>query len=179
MRLQIAEVNFAASFKLALLAAVIFALLASPGCTFYGEHPAKTMEQATGGEGLERVFWQNVQAANWVEVERAIASNYAGAGPDGTFDRTAAMNKYRSWQLKEYAIGDLKTELNTTTIVVTYNITLNGSAGSQPLPSTPQHMLTVWQQQKARWVMIAQSASGQSSAQPQSQSQSRSPSRSQ
>jgi hypothetical protein len=66
--------------------------------------------------------------------------------------------QYRQWQLKDYSLGDLKTELNGSTIVVTYTMTLNGTAGSQPLPSTPQHMMTVWQQQKAGWVAIAHSA---------------------
>jgi len=55
--------------------------------------------------------------------------------------------------------------MNGTTIVVTYTITLNGSmngtGGSQPLPSAPQHMMTVWQQQKAGWVVIAHSVSQQ------------------
>jgi hypothetical protein len=147
--------------RLSPILALLCVMFCASACTFYGEHPARTMAEATGGEGLERVFWKSIQTANWVEVERSIASNYAGVGPSGTLDRAAAIEKYRSWQLKDYAIGDLKTELNTTTIVVTYNITLNGTAGSQPLPSTPQHTLTVWQQQKARWVMIAQSVSSQ------------------
>jgi hypothetical protein len=139
-------------------------------CTFYGEHPARTLSEATGGEGLERVFWKNVQAANWVEVERALASNYAGVTPSGTLDRSATIEQYRGWQLKDYALGDLNTEMNGTTFVVTYTITLNGSlngaggngaAGSQPLPSSPQHMMTVWQQQKKGWVIIAHSVSQQ------------------
>lgn len=135
-------------------------------CTFYGEHPARSLSEATGGEGLERIFWKNVQAANWVEVERTLASNYAGVTPRGTLDRSATIEQYRGWQLKDYALGDLKTEMNGTTFVVTYTITLNGltsngTAGSQPLPSTPQHMMTVWQQQKKGWVVIAHSVSQQ------------------
>ena len=107
-----------------------------------------------------------MQAANWVEVERALASNYAGVTPSGTVDRSATQEQYRTWQLRDYALGDLKTELNGTTIVVTYTITLNGvtskgAGGSQPLPSAPQHMMTVWQQQKAGWVVIAHSVSQQ------------------
>lgn len=145
--------------KLALLFTVMFA----PGCTFYGEHPARTMSEATGGESLERVFWKNVQAANWVEVERSLASNYAGVTPGGTLDRSATLEHYRGWQVRDFTLGDLKTELNGSTIVVTYTITLNGTAngtgGSQPLPSAPQHMMTVWQQQKAGWVVIAHSVS--------------------
>ncbi len=147
-----------------LILMLTFALIFTPACTFYGEHPARTMAEATGGEGLERVFWKDVKAANWVEVERALASNYAGVTSGGALDRTATLEQYRSWQLKDYAIGDLKTELNGSTIVVTYTITLNGVAsngtgGSQPLPSTPQRMMTVWQQQKAGWVVIAHSVS--------------------
>jgi len=114
-------------------------------------------------QGLERVFWKQIQAANWVEVERALSSNYAGVTPAGGLDREAALEQYRTWQLKAFSIGDLKTELNGNTIVVTYTITLNGAAsttsGSQPLPSTPQHMMTVWQQQKSGWVEIAHSVS--------------------
>jgi hypothetical protein len=64
--------------------------------------------------------------------------------------------------LKDYAIGDLQTELNGTTMVVSYTITLNGEVSNgngppQPLPSAPQHMMTVWQQQKKGWIAIAHS----------------------
>jgi hypothetical protein len=145
--------------------ALMFVLMMESACTFNGDHPARALSQATGGEGLERVFWKDVQTANWLEVERALASNYAGVTPTGTLDRSATLDQYRQWQLKDYAIGDLKTELNGNTFVVAYTITLNGTAngtaGSQPLPSTPLHMMTVWQQQKAGWVAIAHSVSQQ------------------
>jgi hypothetical protein len=151
-----------------MLSLLILALTFTPACTFYGEHPARAMSEATGGEGLERVFWKEVQAANWVEVERSLASNYAGVTPGGNLDRSATLDQYRQWQLKDYSLGDLKTELNGTTIVVTYTITLNGTmngaqgtTGSQPLPSMPQHMMTVWQQQKKGWIAIAHSVSQQ------------------
>jgi len=148
----------------ALIFVLIFVLMFAPACTFYRDRPARSLSEATGGEGLERVFWKDVQAAKWVEVERTLASNYTGVTPSGTLDRSATVEQYRAWQLKDYALGDLKTELNGTTIVVTYTITLNGATSngtgsSQPLPSMPQHMMTVWQQQKAGWVAIAHSVS--------------------
>jgi hypothetical protein len=149
---------------LMLVFALTLELLSISACTFYGDHPARALSEATGGEGLERVFWKNVQVANWVQVERALASNYTGVGPTGTLDRAATLEQYRTWQLKDYTLGDLKTELNGTTFVVTYTITLNGvtsngTTGSQPLPSGPQRMMTVWQQQKAGWIAIAHSVS--------------------
>ncbi len=175
MRQRIAVEPPPLSLMCALKSALIFVLTIAvltfaPGCTFYGEHPARSLSEATGGESLERIFWKNVQAANWVEVERSLASNYTGITPAGTLDRSATLEQYRQWQLKDYALGDLKTEMNGSTFVVTYTITLNGSlngaagngtAASQPLPSTPQHMMTVWQQQKAGWVVIAHSVSQQ------------------
>jgi hypothetical protein len=135
-------------------------LLLEAGCTMFKEQPANTFAQATGGEGLERVFWKHIAAGNWTEIDRALASNYAGVTASGTLDKTAALEQYRQWQLKEYSLGDLKTELNGSTIVVTYTITLNGNAGGNggtPLSSGPQHMMSVWQQQKSGWVEIAHS----------------------
>jgi Domain of unknown function (DUF4440) len=147
------------SWMLTLAVALVFMIVSAPACTFYGEHPARSMSDATGGEGLERVFWKNVAARNWVEIERALASNYAGVTPTGTLDRDAALTQYRQWQLDDYSLGNLNTELNGSTIVVAYTITLKGTAGSGPLPSIPQHMMTVWQQQKAGWIIIAHSVS--------------------
>lgn len=106
---------------------------------------------------MERLFWKQVKAGNWVEIERVLASNYAGMTPGGPVDRSVALDQYRQWKLNDFSLGDLKTEMNGSTFVVTYTITLDGTAGSQPLPSTPQHMMTVWQQQKSGWVVIAHS----------------------
>jgi len=82
-----------------------------------------------------------------------------GMTPGGTLDRAAALDQYRQWKLKDYSLGDVKTEMNGSTFVVTYTITLTGTGGEQALPPTPQHMMTVWQQQKAGWVEIAHSVS--------------------
>jgi len=165
MRPRIAVETPPASLNLMLIFTLMFTLTFTSACTFFGERPARTMSEATGGEGLERVFWKNVQAANWVEVERALASNYAGVTPGGSLDRSATVEQYRGWKLKDFTLGDLKTELNGTTIVVTYTITLNGVTSNGPLPSTPQHMMTVWQQQKSGWIVIAHSVSQPSASQ--------------
>jgi Domain of unknown function (DUF4440) len=143
------------------LAAVplFLSLMVAIACTVYRDRPARTFSEATGGEGLEQVFWKHIKAGNWVELDRALASNYVGTTSAGLLDRAATIERYRQWKLKDYALGDLRTELNGSTIVVTYTITLDGTAGDQPLPSGPQHMMTVWQQQKAGWVMIAHSVS--------------------
>jgi hypothetical protein len=136
---------------------ILLSLMLGLACTIAREHPARNFAEATGGESLERVFWKEMQAGNWTEIERTLASNYMGMTPAGSLDRTATLEQYRQWKLTDFAIGDLKTEMNGPTFVVTYTITLNGTAAGQPLPSAPQHMMTVWQQQKSGWMVIAHS----------------------
>jgi hypothetical protein len=140
------------------LAVTFLILMSFSACTFYADRPARAFSEATGGEGLERVFWNQVKAGKWAEVDRVLASNYAGTTSAGNVDRDTALAEYHQWQLKDYSLGDLRTEMNGSTIVVTYSISLVGTSGSQPLPSVPLHMMTVWQQQKSGWVILAHSA---------------------
>jgi hypothetical protein len=128
-------------------------------CTIAKERPARTFSEATGGEALERMFWKEIQARNGTEIERVLASNYMGTVPGGSLDRAATLEQYHHWKLTDYSISDLKTEMTGPTFVVTYTITLNGTADEQPLPSGPQHMMTVWQQHKSGWMVIAHSVS--------------------
>lgn len=127
-------------------------------CTIAKDRPARTFSEATGGEALERIFWKQIQESNGKEIERVLASNYVGVAPGTSLDRAAALEQYHQWKLIDYALGDLKTEMNGATFIVTYTITLNGTAAGQPIPS-PQRMMTVWQQQKPGWMVIAHSAS--------------------
>lgn len=140
------------------IAPLLVTLMLGLACTIAKERPARTFSEATGAEALERIFWKQIQAGNWIDIDRVIASNYVGVGPGGSLDRTATLDQYRQWNVTDFAIGDLKTELNGPTFIVTYSITLTGTSAGQPLPS-PQHMMTVWHQHKSGWMVIAHSAS--------------------
>jgi hypothetical protein len=137
---------------------LLLSLMIGLACTIAKERPARAFAEATGGEALERIFWKEIQAANGTEIERVLASNYVGQTPAGSLDRSAALDQYHQWKLSDFAIADLKTEMTGSTFIVTYTITLNGTAGGQPLPS-PQHMMTVWHQHKSGWMIIAHSVS--------------------
>ena len=138
---------------------LFIALVFGGACTIAKERPARTFDEATGAEGMERMFWKEIQASNGTEVERMLATNYVGISPSGPLDRAATLELYHQFKLSDFSIGDLKTELNGVTFVVTYSITSNGTVNGQPLPSSPQHMMSVWQQQKKGWIMIAHSVS--------------------
>jgi len=113
------------------------------GCTLWHEHEVSNFNDATGGEGLERSFWKEVKAKRWNEIERHLSSNYVSFTPqEGRFDRTAALDHLKQLQLDEFTLGDLQTELNTDTLVVTYAITMRGRFADQPLPADPVRMMT-------------------------------------
>ncbi|HEX3321491.1 MAG TPA: nuclear transport factor 2 family protein [Terriglobales bacterium] len=129
-------------------------------CTLFKERPAKTFHDATGGEGLERVFWTNVKNKKWQDLDRVISSNFVATLPDNQLGRDEWFNRIKQMELQEFSIGELRVELHGTTMVVTYQITLNGKQAGQPLAANSLRRMSVWQQQKSGWVLIAQSSSG-------------------
>jgi hypothetical protein len=136
------------------------ALIPLNACTIYGERPVKAFSDATGGEGFERAFWQDIQTKNWKDLDHHISSNIVYVTPVGRFERTAAMEHIQSLQVQEFSIGELATEMNGDLFVVTYTIVLKGSADGKPFPDRPQRRMTVWQHQKSSWVAIAHSVLG-------------------
>ncbi|HEY1264654.1 MAG TPA: nuclear transport factor 2 family protein [Terriglobales bacterium] len=140
-----------------LAALSLAATLVLAGCTLWGEHPVQHWTDVTGGEGLERSFWNDVKAKDWNELERHLAGNYVYSGPEGRLGRQQALERLKDFQLEEYSIGDLEVELNTQTVVVTYTLVLRGTRAGHPLRGEPIRLLAVWQHQKAGWMAIAHS----------------------
>jgi len=136
---------------------LLLALLPLPGCTMYGEHPVRTFSDATGGAGFEQSFWRDIKEQNWKDLDRHIASNFVYVTAVGRLERTAALEQLQHMQVQEFSIGDLETEMNGDTFVVTYTIVLRGIAQGQALSDQPQRRMTVWQHEKSGWVAIAHS----------------------
>ncbi len=135
-------------------------LLPLSACTVYGERPVKAFSDATGGEGFERAFWRDIQTKDWKDLDRHVSSNIVYVTPAGRFERTTAMEHIQNLQVQEFSIGDLVTEMNGDTFVVTYTIVLKGSSDGKPFPAHAQRRMTVWQHQKSSWVAIAHSVLG-------------------
>ena len=113
--------------------------------------------QVTGGEGVERSFWESVRKKDWKELDKHIAPNYIALTPNARRDRAEAVKQLQTLDLQSYAISDMDIKLNTDTFVVSYNLTLRGTSGGQPLPGAPRRVLGVWQKQKAGWMLLAHS----------------------
>ena len=131
------------------------------GCTLWREHPVSKWADATGGEGLERSFWNEVKAKNWSELERHIAANYVCITPHGRLDRSTALEHLRQLELSDFSLGEVEVELDGNVFVVTYSITMSSSGNGTAVPNIPMRMMTVWQQQKMGWMVIAQTVSPQ------------------
>ena len=102
----------------------------------------------------------NVKTKKWQDIDRIVASNFVATLPEGQLGRTEWFNRIQQLDLQEFSIGDLRVELHGATMVVTYQVTLNGTQTGQPLAATPVRRMSVWQQQQSGWVLIAQSSSG-------------------
>src|SRR5262249_42668139 len=131
-----------------LVALMISAVILLAGCTVWREHQVSDFKEATGGEGLERSFWEEVKGKNWNTVEGHLAGTFISFTPEqGRMGRAATLAYLQQLQLDDFSLGDLETELNTETVVVTYSITMRGKFAGQPLPSEPVRMMTVWQKE--------------------------------
>ncbi len=139
---------------------LLVSLVLLAGCTAYPERPVKAFTDATGGEGLERAFWNDVQKQDWKDLQAHLAGNFVYVTSAGRLDRTQALQELQQLQIAEYSLGDLSTEMNRDAFVVSYTITLRGTAKAQALSTQPQRHVTIWQQQKSGWVAIAHTVMG-------------------
>jgi Domain of unknown function (DUF4440) len=147
-------------FRRAVTAAMIFIMIASlAGCTVWGEHKPTVWTDVTGGESLEKVFWRQVQAKNWIDLESHLAPNFVLTIPTGTFDRAAAIEHWKQLQLNDYSLGELQSQLNGNTYTVTYILNIRGVINGKSVPTAPLRAMSVWQRQvREQWVMLAHSA---------------------
>lgn len=127
------------------------------GCAMWKERPVKAWQQATGGEHLERLFWNEIKGRNWVELEKHLAPTFVSISPAGRHDRAAALEHLKGIDLTDYVLGEFDIQPNGTDLVVTYTITMRGTHSGRPLPAGPIRMMTVWHQAKRGWMAIAQS----------------------
>ncbi len=143
-------------FRPALASVVMLGCAAWLSCTIW-EKPPKGWAGATGGEQLERMFWQEVAARNWTELERHLAPNFTSVASGGIHDRASSLERWRGLRLEDYSLGDFKVEPNGSDLVVTYTLHVRGTMDGRPLPSGPMHMMSVWQQVKRGWILISHS----------------------
>lgn len=147
------------SMRIAASTLIPVALAVLLGCTVWGEHKPTAWTDVTGGESLERVFWHEVKAGHWADLESRMAPNFVLITSEGAFDRAAAVEHWKQLQIQDFSLGELQSQLNGDTYTVTYILNIRGTVHGKSVPATPLRALTVWQRQvKEQWVMLAHSA---------------------
>ncbi len=140
---------------------VLLAVLASSSCTMWGEKKHADWKSATSGEQLVRLFWSDVKAKDWKTLEQHVGSSFVGMSPAGTSDHAKVMEHLRAMDLQDFQVGEVESRSAGADLIVTYTIAAKGTINGQPLP-TQLRMMSVWQELKNGWVLVAHSSVPQS-----------------
>jgi hypothetical protein len=141
------------AYAVAILAAVLFNL---PACAVYTK-PKSGFAGATGGEQLERQFWNDIKAKDWKDLAPRLAPSFTFSSATGARDRAASMELWKAWNLESVTLSEVQVQSAGADFVVTASVTIAGTRGGQAAPAQPIHTMTVWQQVSKGFVAVAHS----------------------
>ena len=122
------------------------------------EKKVTAWDGATGGAHFVELFWQDVKAKRWDDVGKRLAPTFVVTNAGGTYDRAAALERFRTLDIQDFSLGELQVQPSGgDVIVVTYTLALRGSQAGAALSAEPVRAMTVWQQHKDGWLAIAHS----------------------
>jgi ketosteroid isomerase-like protein len=119
-----------------------------------------TFKTATGAEQYERLLWDAVKNKDRLTIASHLASNFVRQDESGTRNKEEFLAQLDQTNLSDYSLAEVNVTPQGTDMIVTYAITLHGDKAGKPFPSEPIRILSVWQQHKSGWVLVAQSAIG-------------------
>lgn len=133
--------------RLIAIVVIFAATTAAISCAVWPEKKHLGWHQASGGETLERLFWESVERKDWLSVETHISPTFASVMNGRTLDKGATLEQLKTIELKSFTLSEVSVTPNADTMTVAYVFT--------PQPGRPSRALTVWQRQKSGWVAIA------------------------
>jgi hypothetical protein len=121
-------------------------------CTLWSQPKNSSWKNATGAEQYERLLWQAIKEKDWLNVESHLASNFVYMEGSGTRDKQQRVKYLHELPpFTDISIGDVNVTANGNDAIVTYTLALKTAQGS----SAPSRVMSVWQQQKSGWVLVA------------------------
>jgi hypothetical protein len=133
-------------FKRAAVVVVVAVMLSS--CTMWNK-PASGWSGATGGEKIEQYFWDDVKKKDFRNIELHLSSSVVVTGPAGAMDRAAFLQQLHS--VTSASLGECGSHVNGEDLMITCIVQRDGN------PAGRFSTLSVWQQYKKGWVMVAHS----------------------
>ncbi|MCU1309374.1 MAG: hypothetical protein JWO20_499 [Candidatus Angelobacter sp.] len=121
--------------------------------SIWKESKNPSWKTATGAEQYEQLLWRAVKDKDWLAVESHISSNFVYMDSTGTKDKAQRVADLKSMELNDLKIDDINVTAQGTDAIVTY--TLSRKSASRDIPGV--RVMSVWQQQKSGWVLVAMS----------------------
>ncbi len=123
------------------------------GCTIGKEPKHPTWKNATGAEQYERLMWQAIREKDWKNVQYHLAPTFVGVNAKGqSFDRAGWVGYWKASPVSDFSLGEVSVQPNGPDMTVTYVIRLSSSNSGTAL-----RVISVWQQIKGGWTLIATS----------------------
>ncbi len=133
------------------ITAVVVLLVLTASCNMW-KKPASGWSGATGGEQLEKLFWDDIKAKAWKSVDQHVASTFLGSSGSGPQDRQKFMAVLHSYALTSVSLRDCAANLNGDTVVIACVVQREGS---QTGPWATASTVSAWQQLKKGWIMVS------------------------
>ncbi|HEY2002774.1 MAG TPA: hypothetical protein VGG80_10660 [Acidobacteriaceae bacterium] len=137
----------------AALAMVSLAVLALAGCTIYSEQKSPGVTQTTSAEQVNRIFWQDVEQAKWLQVNALLAPNAVWRVNGQVIPRAQIVPWLQSLGTHGVQVSDvaLTPAVNDMNLVYTVQIQADKAVAAQVgagCAGRPQTLsaLAVWQQ---------------------------------
>jgi len=122
----------------------------------WSEKPVKAWASATGGEHLERLFWDTIKAKDWTELEKHVSPDFVYVGPSGIHEKPDAMKYFESLQIADLSLGEMAVHPSGgDVVVVTYVAHINATRNGKPLSSNEFRMTSTWQKIGKDWMLIS------------------------
>jgi hypothetical protein len=128
-------------------------------CTMWPEKRNPNWQQATGAEQFERLYWQELKAKNWKELEAHTASNFTHASAAGVRNKQETIATYKQNPLVDYQLGNFDVVAHGDTAIVNFtaDFTYTDESGKTIGP-VHNRIQTVWKQHKTGWVLLSKAA---------------------
>ena len=97
----------------------------------------------------ERLMWQAIRGKDWKNFEQHLAPAFVGVDPSGkNYDRAGWVEYWQSSSIHDYSLGEVTVQPAGADMVLTYVVTLPGTADRV-------RVVSVWQQVKSGWILTA------------------------
>jgi hypothetical protein len=103
----------------------------------------------------EKQVWDAIKNKDYDGFAGMLADDAIYVSDDGVHDKASTVNGVKNLSLTDVTLGDWKVvNLDKEAALVAYTVTLKGTSGGQPFPSTPARASTAWMKRNGKWMAL-------------------------